>query len=84
MNFFVEGALRDLSNPNKPSTKPIGDAYMVGKIPGTDVHWGFAFGILLVHRALFPDDAHDLRLRGAGDRRQFPRRARAGAAGRAS
>src|SRR6202167_1118901 len=47
MNFFVEGALRDLSNPNKPSTKPLGDAYMVGKIPGTDVHWGFAVGILL-------------------------------------
>ncbi|RBP11203.1 nucleoside ABC transporter membrane protein [Roseiarcus fermentans] len=47
MNFFVEGALRDLSNPNKPSTRPLGDAYMVGKIPGTDVHWGFAFGILL-------------------------------------
>jgi general nucleoside transport system permease protein len=47
MNFFVEGALRDLSNPNKPSTKPIGDAYMVGKIPGTEVHWGFAAGIAL-------------------------------------
>ncbi len=47
MNFFVEGALRDLSNPNKPSTKPIGDAYMVGKIPGTEVHWGFAVGIVL-------------------------------------
>src|SRR5579863_2046152 len=47
MNFFVEGALRDLSNPNKPSTKPIGEAYMVGKIPGTDVHWGFAVGVLL-------------------------------------
>ncbi len=47
MNFFVEGALRDLSNPNKPSTMPIGDAYMVGKIPGTQVHWGFAYGILL-------------------------------------
>ena len=47
MNFFVEGALRDLSNPNKPSTKPLGEAYMVGKIPGTDVHWGFAVGILL-------------------------------------
>ena len=30
MNFFVEGALRDLSNPNKPSTKPLGDDYMVG------------------------------------------------------
>jgi general nucleoside transport system permease protein len=47
MNFFVEGALRDLSNPNKPSTMPIGDAYMVGKIPGTQVHWGFAFGLIL-------------------------------------
>jgi len=47
MNFFVEGVLRDLSNPNKPSTKPIGDAYMVGKMPGTDVHWGLAVGILL-------------------------------------
>jgi general nucleoside transport system permease protein len=47
MNFFVEGLLRDVSNPNKPSTKPLGDAYMVGKIPGTDVHWGFAVGILL-------------------------------------
>jgi ABC-type uncharacterized transport system permease subunit len=47
MNFFVEGVLRDVSNPNKPSTKPLGDTYMVGKIPGTDVHWGFAVGILL-------------------------------------
>jgi simple sugar transport system permease protein len=47
MNFFVEGSLRDLSNPNKPSTMPIGDAYMMGKIPGTDVHWGLAVGIIL-------------------------------------
>jgi ABC-type uncharacterized transport system permease subunit len=47
MNFFVEGVLRDVSNPNKPSTKPLGDSYMIGKIPGTDVHWGFAVGILL-------------------------------------
>jgi general nucleoside transport system permease protein len=47
MNFFVEGALRDISNPNKPSTMPIGDAYMMSKIPGTDVHWGLAVGIIL-------------------------------------
>lgn len=47
MNFFVEGALRDLTNPNKPSTKPLGDAYMIGKIPGTDVHWGLAAGIII-------------------------------------
>jgi simple sugar transport system permease protein len=45
MNFFVEGSLRDLTNPNKPSTMPIGDAYIIGKIPGTDVHWGFVVGI---------------------------------------
>jgi general nucleoside transport system permease protein len=47
MNFFVEGVLRDASNPNKPSTKPIGEAYMVGAIPGTQVHWGFLVGVLL-------------------------------------
>jgi general nucleoside transport system permease protein len=47
MNFFVEGSLRDLTNPNKPSTMPLGEDYMVGKMPGTDVHWGLAVGILL-------------------------------------
>jgi simple sugar transport system permease protein len=47
MNFFVEGSLRDLSNPNKPSTMPLGDDYMVGKIPGTDVHWGLVIGIVV-------------------------------------
>ena len=47
MNFFVEGVLRDASNPNKPSTKPIGEAYMVGNIPGTSVHWGFLVGVLV-------------------------------------
>lgn len=47
MNFFVEGSLRDASNPNKPSTMPIGTDYMVGKIPGTDVHWGLVAGVLL-------------------------------------
>jgi simple sugar transport system permease protein len=47
MNFFVEGSLRDLTNPNKPSTMPIGDAYMVGHMPGTDVHWGLLTGVVL-------------------------------------
>jgi simple sugar transport system permease protein len=47
MNFFVEGALRDPANPNKPSTKTIGDSLMVGDIPGTGVHWGLAVGIVL-------------------------------------
>jgi simple sugar transport system permease protein len=47
MNFFVEGPLRDLSDPNKPSTKPIGSDYMIGSMPGTSVHWGFLVGVLL-------------------------------------
>lgn len=47
MFFFVEGALRDPGSANKPSTVPIGADYMIGKIPGTDVHWGLAAGILL-------------------------------------
>jgi general nucleoside transport system permease protein len=47
MNFFVEGALRDPASANKPSTLPIGDAYRIGAIPGTEIHWGFAAGIVL-------------------------------------
>jgi simple sugar transport system permease protein len=47
MNFFVEGILRDPASANKPSTMPIGDAYRVGAIPGTSVHWGLAAGIIL-------------------------------------
>lgn len=47
MNFFVEGALRDPASQNKPSTLPIGDANMVGDIPGTSVHWGLVAGIVL-------------------------------------
>ena len=47
MNFFVEGLLRDPASANKPSTVPIGPDYMVGLIPGTDVHWGLAAGLVL-------------------------------------
>jgi simple sugar transport system permease protein len=47
VNFLVEGALRDPASANKPSTMPIGDDYRVGSIPGTDVHWGLAAGIVL-------------------------------------
>jgi ABC-type uncharacterized transport system permease subunit len=46
MNHFVEGPLRDPASLNKPSTYPIGDANMIGTIPGTDVHWGLVFGIV--------------------------------------
>ncbi|WP_075215529.1 ABC transporter permease [Mongoliimonas terrestris] len=46
LNFFVEGALRDPSDPNKPSTMPIGPDTMIGAIPGTSVHWGLVAGII--------------------------------------
>ena len=46
MNHFVEGPLRDPSSLNKPSTTSIGDANMIGPIPGMDVHWGLVFGVL--------------------------------------
>lgn len=45
MLFFVEGPLRDLNQPVKASTLPIGSAYAVGKIPGLGVHWGLVVGI---------------------------------------
>ena len=45
--FFVEGPLRDPASTNKASTLPIGAAYMVGHIPGLNVHWGLMAGIVL-------------------------------------
>lgn len=47
LNHFVEGPLRDPASLNKPSTKPIGDANMLGNLPGIDVHMGLAFGLIL-------------------------------------
>lgn len=46
MNHIVEGPLRDPASLNKPSTRPIGEAYMLGNIPGLDVHWGLIVGIV--------------------------------------
>ncbi|OWV82367.1 ABC transporter permease [Rhizobium sp. R634] len=46
MNQFVEGPLRDPASLNKPSTKPLPAEYMLGNIPGMDVHWGLVIGIV--------------------------------------
>ncbi|MFS8110230.1 ABC transporter permease [Rhizobium jaguaris] len=46
MNQFVEGLLRDPASLNKPSTKPLPHDYMLGNIPGIDVHWGLVIGIV--------------------------------------
>jgi len=45
-NHLVEGPLRDPASLNKPSTTSIGDANMVGTLPGLDVHWGLGFGLV--------------------------------------
>jgi simple sugar transport system permease protein len=46
-NQLVEGPLRDPGSLNKPSTTPIGDANMLGHLPGLDVHWGLGFGVVI-------------------------------------
>jgi general nucleoside transport system permease protein len=46
LNHLVEGAMRDPASLNKPSTREIGAANMIGTIPGTDVHWGLLFGLI--------------------------------------
>jgi general nucleoside transport system permease protein len=45
-NHLVEGPLRDPLSLNKPSTAPIGDANMLGSLPGTDIHPGLPVGIV--------------------------------------
>ncbi len=46
MNHLVEGPLRDPASLNKPSTHPLPEALRIGEIPGWDVHWGLAAGII--------------------------------------
>ena len=46
MNHLVEGPFRDPASLNKPSTLPLADGLRIGNMPGMDVHWGLAFGIL--------------------------------------
>ncbi len=46
LNHCVEGPLRDPESLNKPSTRHIGEANLVGSIPGLDVHWGLLAGVL--------------------------------------
>ena len=45
MNHIVEGPLRDPASLNKPSTAHIGEANMLGSLPGMDVHLGLVAGL---------------------------------------
>jgi simple sugar transport system permease protein len=44
---WVEGPMRDPASLNKPSTLPLEESLRIGGMFGYDVHWGFAFGVLL-------------------------------------
>jgi len=44
-NHLVEGPFKDPGSLNKPSTRPLAQADMIGAIPGLDVHWGLAAGL---------------------------------------
>jgi simple sugar transport system permease protein len=46
MNHLVEGPLRDPASLNKPSTETLVDGLRIGNIPGMDVHWGLAIGVV--------------------------------------
>ncbi|CAN7627757.1 ABC transporter permease [Mesorhizobium sp. LjNodule214] len=46
MNQLVEGPLRDPASLNKPSTQPLADIYRIGNMPGMEVHWGLAVGVV--------------------------------------
>ncbi|MBS1178167.1 MAG: inner-rane translocator [Proteobacteria bacterium] len=46
-NQAVETVLRDPASLNKPSTKPLPDAFLLPAMPGLDVHWGLGVGIVV-------------------------------------
>lgn len=45
-NHLIEGLLRDPKSLNKPSTLHIGEANMLGPVPGLDVHYGLLYGVV--------------------------------------
>jgi simple sugar transport system permease protein len=54
LNQLVEGPMRDPTSLNKPSSYPIPEIAMLGKIPGsTIVHYGLIYGIIACAIAYF-------------------------------
>lgn len=60
MNHLVTGPMRDPEMVNRPSSWHIGEANMIGSIPGMEVHWGLVFGLVacvtafvLMHSTVF-------------------------------
>ena len=46
MSHLVIGAMRDPKVLHRPSSWHVGEANMIGLIPGMDVHWGLVVGIV--------------------------------------
>jgi simple sugar transport system permease protein len=46
MNHLVTGPMRDPAIVHRPSSWHVGEPNMIGLLPGMDVHWGLAFGIV--------------------------------------
>ena len=46
MNHLVTGPMRDPEMVNRPSSWHVGEANMIGAIPGMDVHWGLVIGLI--------------------------------------
>ncbi|HEY9632249.1 MAG TPA: ABC transporter permease [Coleofasciculaceae cyanobacterium] len=53
LNHLVGGPLKDPSSLNKPSSYPIAEINMLGKIPGTRVHYGLIYGLIACAIAYF-------------------------------
>lgn len=47
LNFLVFGVLRDPATLNKPSSFPVDEAFMLGTIGASSVHWGLVLGIVV-------------------------------------
>ncbi len=47
MNHLVTGPIRDFERVLKPASWSIPDQFMVGVLPGLDVHWGLVVGLVV-------------------------------------
>ena len=47
MNHLVTGPIRDFAQILKPASWSVPKEFMVGTIPGLDVHWGLIVGVVV-------------------------------------
>lgn len=53
LNHLVNGPMKDPQSLNKPSSFPILDVDMLGKLPGTRIHYGLIYGLIACVIAYF-------------------------------